>query len=194
MPRFRQFSRDGGRYVLAVDRNLPPSDQVVWHYRHPTPLDIAEFESQAGYLKVEGSSENAGGGAPGVEDINTRWVSNSQGNGIRALLRFLTDVAGPGPAGKPLCYPKPGEQVYDEGAGGNGAPAMRSSRDSDRLEFLAIFTQEDLYEVADSILDGARLTEEESGNSDALPSSSLGGATSTTRSPEPSSAEASTQN
>lgn len=175
MPTWRSTEPDGGTYVLRSDLALPPQDQVTFRFRDPNPLEVAEFEERAGYVDLSDSLDSRGR----PTGAGLRWVSSGPSLAVKALLRFLTDVSGPGPDGQPLAYPAPGRTVPGHG-NGSGAGA-RPATDADRLAFLGRFAQADLYEVADHILEGRKhLGEEERGNSPRPPRSSGAGRSSTT--------------
>ena len=132
MPRWKQFDPDGGSYVLKADRDPPAEQKVAFRHRDPLPSEIARFEQSAGYVAL-GAAEITAGKNAGVRG-RPRWISNGPTNSIKAALLFTVDVAGPGPDGEPLKFPSGGT-------------------DADKERFFARFSQEDLYEYAEHVLE-----------------------------------------
>lgn len=159
MPRWRPIDPDGGSYVLLSDRALPAEEQVVFTFRCAAPSEIASLEQSAGHVEmvdatIRGGRRRRKGGADGETEVSGGrhvWISNAQTTAIRALLLLLTDVAGTGPDGRPLRWPADGDDKAKE-------------------RFLALFSQPDLYEVAEAVTQGGRLSEDERGNSVPPPS------------------------
>ncbi len=140
MPRIN--ARPGAsEYVLEGDRELPAGERVTWGYREPNPVEVAEFEARSGRFDV-GSVEVKKGKKANARTGAVSWVSNSAPLSISVLLEHLTAVEGTGPDG-PLSWP---------------------DKKTDRINFLGMFEQADLYEVAEHILEGRQLTDDERGN------------------------------
>lgn len=149
MPRFKPFHVDGSTYVLKADRDLPDAEQVKIRHRDPLPLEIAEIEQNAGrFVLGEGGRVSVAPDGSKASELGagSYWISHGPTNSIKALLRFVLDVTGPGPEAAPLVYPKDGT-------------------DEEKQRFWACWDQADLYEIAEHILERrGHLTEGERGN------------------------------
>ena len=153
MPRWNLVDPDGGSYTLLCDRDLPEAERVAFRFRSPLPSEVAALEQSAGHFemvgatigrrRVKGRGEGAGDGE--IRGGRQMWVSNGPANAIKALLTFLVSVDGPGPDGRALVWPAAGDDAAKE-------------------RFLGRFRQADLYEVAEAVIQGGRLTDDERGN------------------------------